>query len=453
MNFSPNLAAERGRPWIWRGLLLLCLLCPPDLRASEPAGETTESPGSNAPVAIHTTAAATNSESEIPTDALPKPTPSVETAHETTPAEKEKALQQRLELARNFRLTRLATKAEPILVELLQEGNSEVIQQSALLELALCAQEQNDLPRAQQIYSQFLSRWPNDPHTPEILLRQGQFFRQMGMNSLALAKFYSVMTAALALKNDRLDYYKRLVVLAQTEIAETHYQTGKYADAAEYFARLLKQNSPLLNRPQAQYRLLHALSEIGRHDEAVGQAQDFLVRYPDAADLAEVRFTLARSLKELGRNNEALQQVLALLQEQKSRTADRPEVWAYWQQRAGNEIANQLYREGDYTRALDVYSSLAQLDRAPTWQIPVNYQIGMTYERLQQPQLASQTYSNIVSRELECSTNATPGLKSVFAMARWRINFLNWQAHAEKSTRELTPPPRESAAAIDSKTL
>jgi tetratricopeptide (TPR) repeat protein len=286
---------------------------------------------------------------------------------------------------------------------------------------------------------------------PEILLRQGQFFRQMGINSMALAKFYSVMTAALALKNDKLDYYKRLVVQAQTEIAETHYQMGKYADAAEYFARLLKQNSPLLDHLQARYRLLHALSEIGRHDEAVSQAQDFLTRYPEVAERAEVRFTLAHSLKELGRNGESLQQVLSLLQEQKSQTKDHPEVWAYWQQRAGNEIANQLYREGDYTRALDVYISLAQLDHAPTWQIPVNYQIGMTYERLQQPQLALQTYSNIISREIETGTNASPGLKSVFDMARWRINFINWQSHAESSAREFATPLRESAVATDPK--
>jgi tetratricopeptide (TPR) repeat protein len=431
--------------------LVLCLLCPPNFMASEPSGEITAPLAGTAPVVTGTTDAATNSEIQISPEPLGKPVVSGEAGKEITKADTEKLLKNRLEQARNLRRTRLAPQAEPILVELLQDGNPDSIRQPALLELALCAQDQNDLPRALQIYSQFLSRWPNDPHMPEILLRQGQFFRQMGLNSMALAKFYSVMTAALALKNDQLDYYKRLVVQAQTEIAETHYQMGKYADAAEYFARLLKQGSPLLNRLQAQYRLLHALSEIGHHDEAVSQAQDFLTRYPDAADLAEVRFALAHSLKELGRNGESLQQVLSLLQEQKSQTAGRPEVWAYWQQRAGNEIANQLYREGDYTRALDVYLSLAQIDPAPTWQIPVNYQIGMTYERLQQPQLASLTYSNIVSRELETGTNASPGLKSVFDMARWRINFINWQSHAENSTREFAQPPRESVVATDPK--
>ena len=372
------------------------------------------------------------------------------TAAEMTAA-KEALLNSQLELARGLRLHDLAAQAEPGLVALLADDNPEFIRQAALLELALCAQDRSDLPRAQQIYAQFLSRWAGDARVPEILLRQGRFFRQMGLNSMALTKFYGVMTAALALKTDKLDYYKRIVTQAQNEIAETHFQMGKFADAADYFTRLLKQDNALVDRALVQYRLLRALSELGRHEETLAQAQDFLARFPEAPERAEVRFIIARSLKELGRNNESLQQVLALLQEQKKQAAGSPEVWAYWQQRAGNEIANQLFREGDYTRALDVYLSLARLDAAPAWQIPVHYQVAMTYEKLQQPLLASQTYSNILSREPAAGTNASPGLKSVFEMARWRIRFLDWQTRAESSAREFSAPPKAAVATADPK--
>ena len=75
----------------------------------------------------------------------------------------------------------------------------------------------------------------------------------------------------------------------------------------------------------------------------------------------------------------------------------------------------------------------------------------MTYEKLQQPQLASQMYSNIISRELTVGTNSSPGLKSVFEMARWRVNFLNWESHAESATKEFSTPPRETAAATNPK--
>jgi tetratricopeptide (TPR) repeat protein len=128
-----------------------------------------------------------------------------------------------------------------------------------------------------------------------------------------------------------------------------------------------------------------------------------------------------------------------LLQEQKERTKEHPELWAYWQQEAGNEIGNQLYREGDYVRALNIYTALAQMDSQPTWQLPVGYQIGLTYERLAQPQKALQSYQAILQREPELSTNATPSTKALFEMARWRADFVQWQAKAETRPSSAAP--------------
>lgn len=356
-------------------------------------------------------------------------------------------MESRLEEAKHLRLMRQPVIAEPILIGLLAEGTPENIQQAALLELAAAAQDENDLVRAQQIDAQFIGRWSNDRRIPEVYLNQGQLFRQMGVNSLALAKFYSVMTAALALKNDDLDYYQKLVLDAQMEIAETHYQSGHFADAADFFARLLKQGNPALNRPEIQFRLVRSLQATGNHSETAAQARDFLSHFSDSPNEPEVRFCLAQALKEMGQNNESLQQVLALLKGQKGQAKDHPEVWAYWQQRTGNEIANQLFREGDYPKALDVYLNLQQIDRTPAWQLPVGYQIGMTYERLLQPQMAVQTYSNIISREPELGTNAAPGLKAILEMARWRMNFIHWQGHADTVNQGLSiESPSVSAA-------
>jgi len=374
-------------------------------------------------------------------------------ARETAVAEDSQKLERllsRLELARHLRLTRQTAQATPLLVELLAEEVPDGVQRSALLELAMVAQDENDLPRAQQIYAQFVQKWPADPRVPEVLLRQGLLFCQMGLNNLALAKFYSVMTAALVLKTDHFEYYQRLVLQAQIEIAETHYLSGKFADAAEFYGRLLRQNSPFLNRPLAQYRLIRSLAAVHRHDEAASQAYDFLERYPEAPEQPEVRFLLATALKKLGRNSEALQQVLRLLTEQRARSNDRPEVWAYWQRRTGNEIANQLYQEGDYTKALDIYLTLAQLDASPSWQLPVLYQVGMTYERLLQPELAAQTYERIVARSGELGTNASPGLQAVVHMAQWRLDFVKWQARSETALRRLLPPAQASITPLES---
>ncbi len=347
-------------------------------------------------------------------------------------------VEMRLSNARYLEKTGQLDEAEPILTALMTSDAPEAVKQSALFELGSVVRMKNDLPRAESIYAQFQDKWPNDPRIPEALLREGMIYREMGLNALALTKFYAVMTAALSLKSDRPDYYPGLVLQAQTEIAETHYLMGRYADAADFYSRLLKQSNTTLNRPQAQFRLVRSLALIGRNEEAASQARDFLYHYPDAAEEPEVRFHLAQTLKQMGQNNESLQQVLFLLREVRAKTRDHPELWAYWQQRAGNEVANQLYREGDYLRALDLYLNLSQLDPAPEWQLPVKYQIGLTYERLQQPEKAVENYQDILKLETELGTNATPSQKSVFDMARWRGGFLGWRQKAEATNLAVT---------------
>src|SRR5258708_21606756 len=111
----------------------------------------------------------------------------------------------------------------------------------------------------------------------------------MGLNNLALAKFYAVMTSSLVLKNDKLEYYQRLVLSAQTEIAETHYQLGKYPEAADFFSRLLKQANPALNPPNVQFRLVRSPSALDRSDETLAHGQDFLPRYPHSSEQPDER--------------------------------------------------------------------------------------------------------------------------------------------------------------------
>jgi tetratricopeptide (TPR) repeat protein len=122
-----------------------------------------------------------------------------------------------------------------------------------------------------------------------------------------------------------------------------------------------------------------------------------------------------------------------------------PENWSYWQQRAGNEIANQLYLEGDYLNALDIYNSLAELNTAPAWQLPVWYQVGIIYERLQQPKKASEKYDAIVAREKALTASAeTPNLKTVIELAKWRKEHIQWQDRAEVAVQSLKLRPVSS---------
>jgi tetratricopeptide (TPR) repeat protein len=359
------------------------------------------------------------------------------------------AHEQELAYARQLRLEKNLSNATRILMSLLQKPLPDEFRRRIILELAYVAQADQQPLKALRLLSYYLEKYPEDDFVPEVLLRQGLIYREVGASGLALNKLYAVMTKALNLKSDRLDYYQQVVLQAQTEIAETHYAQGQFTEAADFFSRLLKMDNPALHKTIVHFKLLRCLASSGQLSEMVPSAEKFLNCYPDASEVPEVRFLLVRALKQLGRNQEALQQVLALLEGQKHTSKAKIENWAYWQQRTGNEIANQLYKEGDFLNALQVYSQMAQLNTSAEWQLPVWYQIGLVYERLQQPQRATEVYGNIIGRQKDMSTNAfNPSLQTVCEMAHWRKDFLAWHLQAEKVTRDLTPSIQPRASGL-----
>jgi len=346
--------------------------------------------------------------------------------------------QEKVDFARELRRKHDGLGAARVLVELLENETPAEFKRAALFELALIAQDEKQLSRAQQILSQYLQLFPKDPSVPEVILRQGLIYRQMGANQLAVSKFYAVMSSALNMKLDRFDYYTRIVLQAQTEIADTHLLQGQFQEAAELYVRLLKQQAAELNRPFIQSKLLSCLASLGQPSEVVGQAESFEAAYPDAPELAEVRFLHAQSLKQLGRTRESLAQIAKLLEAVQAAAERFPENWVYWRQRVGNGIANQLYQEGDYLNALELYTNLAELDRSPGWQLPAWYQIALIHERLDQPQKAAATFDAILAREKEMPPSTlTPSLKGVIEMARWRKSHLAWRDKAVSAAQSL----------------
>ena len=353
----------------------------------------------------------------------------------------------KLNLARQARLETNMAESVKLLVSILEAPAPDEYKRVALLELALVAQQADQLPRALQILAQYVRRYPEDPSVPAVLLRQGLICRQMGAHQMALAKFYAVMTTALNLKLDRFQRYQRLVLQAQVEIAETHDLRGNYAEAAESYTRLLTQDTTDLNRAQIQFKLIHCLTKLDRDAEVVAQTEDFLARYPEGIEQPEVRFLLIGSLKRLQRVGEAIRQVLLLLQSEQAAAAQEPERWAYWQQRAGNEIANQLYMQGDYVNALEIYRRLAEVGQSPTWKLQALYQVGLTYERLQQPQRAIETYDRVLTLTEDANAHADVGVQTVLDMAKWRKEYLTWLSQAEQARQtinQLHPPANSS---------
>ena len=372
----------------------------------------------------------------LPSDLLPA---SYATREYTAPAELSKSeqelnrLRDQLKVGRQLRLDGRAEAARETLIPILESACPAEIHQSALLELGMLAEQQNEFSRAQQIYNQFLKHFSDSTMAPEILLRQGLMYRNMGAPTLALAKFYGVGSSAVQLKDGKVTQYQRLVRQAQMEIANTHFLQGKYRETIEFLNRLLKQETQEADRAGICYQLIQCYDRLEEAPELEGTARLFLKNYPNAAEAPEVRFTLANTLKRLGRNGDALQEVGALLIEQDKMSATNRAAWAYWQQRAGNEIANQLYLEGDYVNALAIYEGLLPLNDRADWQLPVLYQIGLVYERLAQAPRAEQSYRALILKAGVGSTNVSSALRPVVEMARWRADQMKWQDNAQKT--------------------
>lgn len=329
-------------------------------------------------------------------------------------------------------------EARGTLVGLLQGEVAEDIQRRVLVRLADVAVAQGRFSQAQHMLAQYTMRYPEEPSTLEVYLRQGLLHREMGATTLALSKFYAVMTAALRLRLDQLEPYQRLVLRAQTEIAETHFLTGRWDEAVEFFQRLLKLDTPMLNRARVHGRLVKTLALMGNAERTSAQAAQFLREHPEDGDGPEIRFLLAQALKTLGRNEEALKQVLELLESTQAGASMDAQTWVYWRKRAGNEIGNQLYREGDYLSTLAIYGRMAELDTAVEWLLPVWYQMGLVLERLGQAEKAAAYYSQVVERGSATAGEAwSPGLRTVIEMSQWRLQRLTWVERTQGVMRSL----------------
>jgi len=361
-----------------------------------------------------------------------------------TRASKSTQYQDALESARKLREAKELKRAESTLIQILESGAPDEIKRPSLLELGLVMQEQKSFPKAQQLYSEYVRRFDKDASVPEVLLRQAYLYREMGVPVLAHSKFYAVISTCLNLKLEDMEYYQRLVLRAQAEIAETHFLQGNYESALDYYNRLLRLEDVDLERANVLFKQVQCYMNLNRLDETIAAAKLLLDTFPKHLDSPETRFTLVDALKKLGRNREAIEELDLLLSSQKAEAQSDPQQWLYWQQRAGNHIANQFYREGDYVSALHVYEVLAGVSSTPEWQMPIWYQIGLIYENMKHPEKASEMYQKVVQRLAE-TKQPTPGLTAVAEMAAFRKKSIDWEKTAKQTNKEFSsnsPEPK-----------
>ena len=345
--------------------------------------------------------------------------------------------------------------AEKLFAQLMCLGAPTSRKRDAMLRMARQLEEKQKQPaKAIVVYEQFLGNFPDDPEAPETLLRLGRLYRSTGANASALNKFYSVLYSSLQLKTG--DDYTDSSLRAKMEIAHTHFAAGEFQKAGDLYSKIKLLKMSPEESSEVAFRLAYISYLSGEYANSLTEAQAFLDTFPSSPLAPEAQYLFIQSLKKLGRDTEAMKETIELLQAGQKYGKTKPAVWAYWQRKTGNEIANELYESGDAFGALTIYQKLAALNDAPDWRGPTIYQIGLCYERLRHFDRAREAYRYIIDK-IPASTKTASGdaivgenVSTVRDMAEWRLEHL---ALLEKTEKEMFPlinkpilPPQQPTA-------
>ncbi len=393
---------------------------PAAVPAATLAGASPTSPAAPSPTPV-TTADLTAAKSAAPTLAADNASPAVE-------------IQGLLRLGTKLAERGDYSTAEIAFWQILHRKDVPVADQfSALLGLARMYRKENSLTKAVAIYERLIKDHPDEDRIPDTLLELGRTLREMSAYRMAFNAFYSVINSTLKFGSQGFQHYVQLAHTAQFEIAQTHFEAGEYAEAGAYFLKV--RNLDLAPPDQARAAFMAAYSEqlAGELNPAVSTLRSFLDEWPGDQNAPEARYLLATLLRQLKRPQEAMHVTLDLLRNVHASDQANPRLWSYWQRKTGNEIANDFFQTGDILNALAIYQGLDGLAQTPDWRMPVTYQIGLCYERLEQADRATAAYETVIAAGTPKPNGPPPApeLADLARMATWRLAHLRWRDTTE----------------------
>lgn len=146
------------------------------------------------------------------------------------------------------------------------------------------------LERALQLLAEYVERYSRDPAVPEVLLRQGYLLRRLDLKDEAIEKFYLVLRSVPRIEGRNIAYSRRLVMMAQSAIADTCSDLGRHAEAAELYGRMLQTKSEELEVETVRIKQLRSLRESAPNGILERQAMGFLEDFPDSDYIPEARY-------------------------------------------------------------------------------------------------------------------------------------------------------------------
>ena len=293
--------------------------------------------------------------------------------------------------------------------------------------------EGGHLERALQLLSEFVERYPRDMAIPEVLLRQGHLMSQLALKDEAIEKFYLVLRAVPRLEGVNLMYSRRLVLMAQSAIADTMAEVGRHAEAVDLYARILQSKSEEVAAETVRIKQLRSVRESAGNPAVVTGARKFLEEFPESEYIPETRYILGSALQKQGDRPGAMEQYQLLLEAIELAPEEQRARWKPWKLKVGNELANQFFLEGDTASALVLYRGLAGAHGDARNRQVLLYQVGLCEERLGQTSAAMKTYSEILKmKEVPGSPTNSVSLQMLQNMAGLRIAVLDSEAQSKR---------------------
>jgi len=302
------------------------------------------------------------------------------------------------------------------------------------------------LERALQLLAEYVERYSRDAAVPEVLLRQGYLLRRLDLKDEAIEKFYLVLRSVPRIDGRNIAYSRRLVMMAQSAIADTCAEMGRHTEAAELYGRMLQTKSEELEVETVRIKQLRSLRESAPDGVLERQAMGFLDDFPDSDYIPEARYFLAHSLKQQKKRDAALEQFQLLLEAVELAPPDRLKRWMPWKLRVGNELANQFYLEGDYLSSLSLYRALARSNAEGQTRQAFQYQVGLCEERLGQVEEAIKTYQQIVDAPITPSVGSNTNTTANAVPVQILRNMATLRMSVLKTASRKDPLPRIPAA-------
>lgn len=259
---------------------------------------------------------------------------------------------------------------------------------------------------ALQALAEFAERFPRDRLLPEVLLHQALLLQDSGLPVLALDKLYSVLRALPLSGSADFRYLRRLTLITQGTIADLHAETGKVAEAAELYGRLIE--SGIRQQPPGVLTLRRMrLLETAGNDVLLANTAKALLKQPlRPAEEAEARGRLALASLRNEDLEEARRQMQIVLEAHRRASPTERPLWEGWRLMLGNAAANLLFRQGVPNEARVIYESIAGEIQDPVWRWQATGMVARCEEA--SGQLAA-AHATLVRRLESRATEVFPG--------------------------------------------